>query len=136
MSHWQTIASMVLELDSGQRISQEDTELLLKSRRVFAGSTHTIAMTRAHPGTLVPFVFRAATQQTRRLGVVSRRVVSAERTASKHFTTVRSTGIELVALLILAIDSQSKSVIVNTSSTEQTRLNDDWFEVSSERRYG
>ncbi|TEB30075.1 aldehyde dehydrogenase [Coprinellus micaceus] len=32
--------------------------------------------------------------------------------------------------------SQSKSTIVNIASAEQTRLTDDWFEVSSERRYG
>lgn len=32
--------------------------------------------------------------------------------------------------------SQSKSVVVNTASTKQTRVNDDWFEVAADRRYG
>lgn len=55
------------------------------------------------------------------------------------FEACKSSGmIEKVGeIKICAVDTQSKSTIVNVATVEETRKNDDWFADTDEaRRYG
>lgn len=61
---------------------------------------------------------------------------SVGRTESRPLKRVSSDECTFRYISHHSLDSQTKSVVVNISSTEETRHADDWFSTAESKRYG